>query len=96
MQNWKNSKIVLFSNLFSTFQMINAKMEKFQDSIVLQSVYLLEPLPNIGELETNSDVCERKIRSNSYLFIEKASKGRRIYIREGNGKCGRFVDNVLQ
>ena len=68
MQNWKNSKIVLFSNLFSTFQMINAKLEKFQDSIVLQSVFLLEPLPNIGELETNSDVCERKIRSNSYFY----------------------------
>ena len=48
--------MVLFFNLFSTFQMINAKLENFQDSIVLQSVYLLEPLPNIGELETNSDV----------------------------------------
>ena len=87
--------MVLFPNMSSTFQIINAKLEKFQDRIVLQSVYLLEPLPNIGELETNSDVCERKIRSNSY-FQRKASKGRKIYIREGNGKCGRFVDNVLQ
>ena len=57
--------MVLFPNLSSTFQIINAKLEKFQDSVVLQSVYLLEPLPNIGELETNSDVCERKIRPNS-------------------------------